>query len=281
MQSLLIPFRAYAQTPGRGAADAVPLATPKGSEVSAGLSGYTYTEPGDLNISIHGAKFAGEYTGTFSLDQRRHWFAKANGRATVGRTTYDGWCGPWLIVPESASPNGYALDIGDFSPCSESGDTDWYVEGRGLVGKDFIGRSWAWSPESGLGIRHLSNGISGLSGYRTDAYLYLPLGITARTRIASHSTLNFNVEYDQLIHGWQTTRDSQLGSGELPATPSAPAFSIDGFTDISFAQHGGWGFRASAKYQVNKGWSVEPYYIHWSVDASPVSFETSRSRLMT
>ncbi len=83
------------------------------------------------------------------------------------------------------------------------------------------------------------------------------------------------MEYDQLIHGWQTTRDSQLGGGELPATPTAPAFSIDGFTDISFAQHGGWGFRASAKYQVNKGWSVEPSYIHWSVDASPVNFETA------
>jgi hypothetical protein len=270
----LIPLRAFAQTPGRAAADAG-LATPMGHDVTVGVGGYTYTEPGDLSISIHGAKFGGEYTGTFSLDRHRHWFARANARTTIGRTTYDGWCSPWLIVPDSTSPNGYALDVGDYSACSESGDMDWYVEGRALVGKDFIGRNWAWSPESGLGVRHLSNGIAGLTGYRTDNYLYLPLGITARTRIASHSALSFNLEYDHLIHGWQTTRDSQLGSGEIPATPTAPVFTIDGFTDISFTQHGGWALRASAKYQVTRSWSLEPYYVHWNVDASPVNFETA------
>ena len=194
--------------------------------------------------------------------------------ATIGSTTYDGWCAPWVITPNTVSPNDYQLDLGDFSPCSESGDRDWYIEGRALVGKDFIGQKWAWSPESGLGVRHLSNGIAGVAGFRTDNYLYLPLGITARTRVASHSALSFNLEYDRLIHGWQTTRNSQLGGGDVPATTTAPAFTIEGFTDISFAQHGGWALRASAKYQVNRSWSVEPYYIHWRVDASPVSVET-------
>jgi hypothetical protein len=101
------------------------------------------------------------------------------------------------------------LDIGDPSPCSESGDKDWFVEGRALVGKDFIGRRWGWSPEAGLGVRHLSNGTTGTAGYRTDDYLYLPIGITARTIVASHNALSFNLEYDHLLHGWQKTRDSQ------------------------------------------------------------------------
>ena len=173
------------------------------------------------------------------------------------------------------SPNGYQLDLGDFSPCSETGDKDWYLEGRALVGKDFIGQKWAWSPESGLGVRHLSNGIAGVAGFRTDNYLYLPLGITARTRVSSHSALGFNLEYDRLIRGWQTTRTSRLGGGDVPATTTAPAFTIEGFTDTSFAQHGGWALRASAKYQVNRGWSVEPYYVRWNIDASTVNFETA------
>jgi hypothetical protein len=129
------------------------------------------------------------------------------------------------------------------------------------------------SPETGLGVRHLSNGLQDVDGYRTDDYLYLPLGVTARTRVTSDNTLSFNVEYDFLLHGWQTTRDSELGGGDVPPTPTTPPFTINGFSDISFHQHGGWAIRASAKYQLSRRFSVEPAYIHWKVDASPVSYE--------
>jgi len=268
----LIPSSVFAQTPAAGAAPVAPgLATPTGHEVSFVLGGYNYVEPGDLHISIHGPKYAGEYTGTFALNPARHWFARANAKAMVGTTSYDGWCAPWLIVPESTSPNGYLLDLGDYSPCTESGDKDWYLEGRALFGKDIIGQRWAWSPETGLGVRHLSNGISGVSGFRTDNYLYLPLGLTARTRISSHSALSVNFEYDQLLRGWQTTRNAKLGGGDIPATTTAPAFTIEGLTDVSFEQHGGYALRTGAKYQVNRGFSVEPYYVRWHVNESPVS----------
>jgi hypothetical protein len=250
------------------------LATPTGHEVNVSIGGYVYTEPGAQSISIDGAKVGGEYTGTFSLSQRRHWFALGDVRGTIGDVTYTGWCSPYLITPNSSSPNGYELDFGSASPCSESGDQDWYVEGRVLAGKDWIGRTWAWSPYSGLGIRHLSNGTTGAPGYRTDEYLYLPLGVTARTRVASHGVLSINVEFDPLLHGWQTTRGTELGGGSVPATTTAPAFTINGFTDVSFSQPTGWAFRTSAKYQVTRRWSVEPFYIHWNVSASPANDQT-------
>ena len=179
-----------------------------------------------------------------------------------------------MIRPNNASPNGYELGLGDPAPCSESGDRDWYIETRGVVGKDFLGDTWALSPYGGLGFRHLSNGTAGIPGFRTDNYLYLPLGVTARTRVASQRTLSFTVEYDQLVRGWQTTRDSELGGGQVPATPTAPAFTVEGFTDISFTQHRGWALRASATYQATRRWSLEPFYIHWDVAASPVSYAT-------
>jgi len=160
------------------------LATPTGHEVSAGLASYTYSEPGAHDISIHGPRFVWDYAGTLSLSKQRQWFAQAQVRGTVGNVTYDGWCSPFMFVPESTSPNGYALDVGDPSPCSESGDKDWYLEARGLAGKDLIGHQWAWSPYTGLGLRHLSNGTTGNPGYRTDDYLYLPLGLTARSNVA-------------------------------------------------------------------------------------------------
>jgi len=79
------------------------------------------------------------------------------------------------------------------------------------------------------------------------------------------------VEYDRLLHGWQKTRDSALGNGDLPATATTPPFTIDGFTDISFSQSTGWAMRASATYRTNAGWSVEPYYLRWHVGASPLN----------
>ncbi len=134
---------------------------------------------------------------------------------------------------------------------------------------------WTWSPEAGLGVRHLSNGIYDLAGYRTDNYLYLPLGLTARTTIGSQGVLSLNLEYDQLIRGWQTTYHSKLGGGDVAATSTAPAFTINGFTDLSFDQHSGRALRASAKYQMNRRWSVEPYWIRWHVGDSTVSYATA------
>jgi hypothetical protein len=265
----LMSSQAFAQTPE------ATLATPTGHELNATVASYNYVEPGAQSISIHGAKIGGEYLATLSLNKRRHWFAQTDVRGIIGNLTYTGWCYPFLITPNKASPNGYALAVGDASPCSETGDKDWYLEARALAGKDLIGQKWALSPYTGLGFRHLSNGTTGTAGFRTDEYLYLPVGMTARTRVASHNALSFNLEFDLLIHGWQKTRDSELGGGDVSATTTAPAFTIDGFTDISFSQPSGWALRASTEYHATKHWSVEPYYVHWNVSASPVNSETA------
>jgi hypothetical protein len=251
------------------------LATPTGHELSAGVASYTYREPGAQAISIHGAKFVVDYTGTLPLNKGRHWFAQADLRGTLGNAAYNGWCSPFLITPNSVSPNGYELDVGDGSPCNETGDKDGYLEARVLAGKDLIGERWAWSPYAGAGLRHLSNGTTGTAGYRTDDYVYLPVGVTSRSNVASHGALSVNLEFDLLIHGWQQTRDSELGGGDVPATPAAPAFTVDGFTDVSFSQSRGWALRASAKYPVSRRWSAEPYYVRWHVSSSPVNYETA------
>jgi len=271
LAALLAPIasQAFAQAPDPS------LATPVGTDVSVSLGSYTYTEPGDTAISIHGLKIGGDFTGTLAMSRRHHWFFQSNARAVIGTAKYTGWCSPFLIAPDSSSPNGYALDTGDPSPCTEPGDKDWYAEARGLVGKDLIGQRWAFAPFTGLGLRYLSNGTTGVAGYRTDKYLYVPAGLTSRTRLAPDRTLSLTLEADALLHGWQKTRDSQLGGGDIQATPTAPAFTIESFSDVSFSQSKGWALRASADYQVTKHWSFEPYYIHWNVSSSPVSYETA------
>jgi len=265
---VIAPGPAFAQAADAG------VGTPAGHELNVSLSGYRYVEPLATPISLEGTKFGAGYTGTWSLSESGHWFFQADGRGLVGNVTYDGYCRPWLIVPNAASPNGWALGLGPSSPCGSNGNPDWYAEGRALAGKDFLWESWGMSPYAGLGLRYLSNGLSGVPGYRTDDYLYLPVGLTTRTRVASRA-LSITLEYDWLIRGWQDTRQSQLGGGMVPATDTAPAFIINGFTDVSFEQHGGWGLRIGAKYQMSPRWSLEPYYIRWSIDDSPVEAITA------
>lgn len=250
------------------------LPTASGHEFSFDVGNYNYVEPDRLKISIHGMKLGGEYTGTFVLNSRQHWFMRTNISGKSGLTNYDGWCAPWLIIPERSSPNGYALDIGEYSTCNDADNRDWYAEGRALTGKDFVGRRWTWSPETGLGIRHLSNALDDIAGFRTDNYLYLPVGLTARAALASHNALTFNVEWDYLLHGWQTTRDSAFGGGDFPATATAPAFTINSMSDVSFDQHKGYALRASGKVEMTRHLSIEPYWIYWNVADSIDNFET-------
>jgi len=262
-----IPLQVLAQVPAT-------LGTRAGHELNVSVSSYTYIEPGTLRISIKATKFAGEYAGTLLLGQSHHWFVTGDARGSGGTATYRGWCLPWLIRPNSRSPNGYELGLGEASTCSEGGEADWFLDGRGLLGRDFIINDWALSPYTGAGLRHLSNGLTGAAGFRTDKYLYLPLGMTAHTSIAAHR-VSLNLEYDRLLRGWQTTRNGKWGGGDLPATATMPPFTIKGITDIDFEQHNGWALRTSAKYYLMPRWSVEPYFVHWSVDASPVNYQTA------
>lgn len=246
------------------------LATRPGHELNLSLQHYDYTEPAPVDISIHGPKFGGEYTGTFSLSERRHWFAQLNVRGTGATADYDGNCRPWLITPDNTSANGYRLGLGTKFPCSEDNDADWYVDGRALVGKDFVKTSWAISPFTGLGGRHLSNGVTGNWNYRTQEYLYVPLGATVRTTIGGR-VLGITGEYDHLLRGWNTTRNSLLGGGTVPATSSTPAFVIGDFTDLSFKQRTGLAWRVSASLAISRSWSIEPYYVRWRVEDSTIN----------
>lgn len=249
-----------------------PLATAVGHEIAISGQHYRYEEPDPtVDISIAGLKVGGEYTGTWVLSQRRHWFLQLNARVTGGPADYDGWCRPWQIEPSATSANGYALRLGTRFTCDEQNDSDWYADGRLIIGKDLIGNAWSVSPFTGIGARHLANGITGHANFRTDAYVYVPVGMTLRTTLSSTRALGLTVEYDHLIRGWQTTRNSLLGSGTVPATSTAPAFTIGDFTDLSFDQHHGRALRASATVPVTDRWSIQPYYTHWRIEDSPIS----------
>ncbi len=264
------------------------LKTRPGNEISLSLGQYTYFElrgTGDRIMDLTGPKVGIEYTRNLSLSENHNWFATINVRGSLGKVRYTTPQTFYIdTVPDTSSPSGYVLVSKPGPPFSEGGIDDWYVEGRALVGKDFVGRKVAFSPYAGIGFRHLSNGkgpyssLNG-SGARTDDYLYLPLGVTLRTNSLLgrwFRSAEFNIEGDVLIHGWQTTRQSRIPPFSAPATATAPAFAFLGTNDLNFRQRLGYGLRASAKLHLTRHFSLEPYFNHWGIARSVPDVATFR-----
>jgi hypothetical protein len=220
---------AFAQTPTTPRAAV--LTTRTGHDVNVSVQHYDYTEPMDIDVSIHGPKFGAEYTGTFSLSERRHWFAQVNLRATGVTANYDGSCRPWQIVPSSTTANGYRLTLGAASKCSDTGNADWYVDGRALIGKDVVGRTASISPFTGVGVRHLSNGTTGNFNYRTQEYLYIPVGATLRTTAIAERVLGITVEYDYMLR----RSSSSSVTGEMRGEAQRVLAAVD-HADAALAQ---------------------------------------------
>ena len=90
-----------------------------------------------------------------------------------------------------------------------------------------------------------------MDGYaRFSHYIYVPVGVTPRFRISSSERLSVNMEYDQLVYGWQLSTLSQLGLADLTNT-----------------QDSGYGARLSVMYEWPT-WSVGPFFNYWNINQS-------------
>lgn len=153
---------------------------------------------------------------------------------------------------------------------TQNGLTDYLGEVRLLGGRDFIftnvnygGRlvNFDFSPYLGVGYRNLFNDWSGktstgANGYRRDSqYLYLPVGLTQRTGLGGVSRLATNVEYDQLLQGWQTSYLSDFNSP---------------LGDINHRQNSGYGLRGSIMYE-KTSWAFGPFLDYWNINKSDLS----------
>ena len=220
------------------AQSADPLATPAGWEIGGQLSNYRYEEP-TLGVKLWGPRVG--VTGAYTFVSAEHWFLKFDGRLAYGSLKYEG-SGTQDSVPDSI------------------------FETRVVVGKDFLsGSSVSLSPYAGLGYRYLYNDSRGTSstgaiGYqRFSNYLYAPVGLTLRAKIASQWVISPTIEYDYFIKGRQ---DSQLTDTGL------------GLSDASNKQDKGYGYRASL--MIEKGaWAFGPWIQYWRIEDSdivPVGF---------
>lgn len=210
-------------------ADPLSLKTQTGNNIGLSLSSYQYEEPGVM--SLKGSK-VGLDVNTTQVLQNGH-FVRGDLRYAFGLVDYNG--------------SGNA-----------SGEPDWYIETRVLVGMDRVVNDAGLSPYIGLGYRYLFNDARGLSstgaaGYRRESnYFYLPIGIIHRMTLNNQASLESTLEYDHLLAGKQVSKLSDTGLG---------------YSDLENNQSKGYGLKFSIMYKEDT-WAIGPYAHYWNIGKS-------------
>ena len=207
-------------------AQSADLATKSGAELGLSLSSYKYEEPSYMNLKATTLGF--DYSGTYAFGAQwpqtnSAWFVQGDLRYASGKADYQ-------------SPISGSI----------SGTPNWYMEARGLVGKDFNKGSYMLSPYIGLGYRHLYNNL----GYTRDSYYTsLPIGLTHKMNLDDRAQLWTTVEYMHLLSGVQKTKLATQ--------------------NVSLDQHKGSGWRFSVMKRF-ENWSMGPTLTYWRIPASDV-----------
>lgn len=209
--------------------------TPGGNEFAVSLGQYRYEEPGLM--ALQGIKGGFDLRTTKSYPGRRT-FLRGELRYAGGTVDYT------------------SKDSG-----SSSGEPDWYIEGRALIGNDWLLKSSTLSSYAGIGYRFLSNdgrGITstGAAGYRRrSTYIYLPVGFIYRTALRNSNEMLGVIEYDHLLSGNQFSKLSDTGLG---------------YSDLDSKQSDGYGMKLRLSY-VTPRWSLGPYLHYWNIADSAVN----------
>ena len=223
MLCLLVTCVAYAETSN--------LATQTGKDIGLTLAYYQYEEP--RLMSLKGAKIGLDFSATKAWQNEQ--FIRAELRSAYGRLNY----------------NSYGTG-------SVSGEPDWYIEARGMMGKDWSYNNDVIAAYIGLGYRYLFNDgrgatSSGALGYRRkSSYVYLPIGIIYRSNYDARAKLVTTLEYDHFLIGRQISKLSDIGLG---------------LGDVRNSQRSGYGLKLSIQYEKDR-LSFGPYLNSWNIDRS-------------
>lgn len=221
---------------GMAHAESTILTTQAGVDIGVSVSSYQYQEPGIM--ALKGEKMALDVSATNELQNAQ--FVRGELRYAFGTVDYNS--------------NGTG---------SSSGDPDWYIEARGLVGADWAINDAILAAYFGAGYRYLFNDGRGITstgywGYRRESnYFYLPIGIIFRSALNDQARLVSTLEYDHLLAGKQISRLSDGGLGHFDATNN---------------QNSGYGLKWSVMYE-KSNWAIGPYAHYWNIGQSNITPE--------
>ena len=174
------------------------------SELGLGVSTISYKEPGLMKEEGLMWGLKGSYA------YHKNLMLKVEGDVAFGRVKY------------TQNSNGFTGDV-----------NDWKLEMRGLIGYDFAG-AVVFTPYTGIGYRHLNDGLDALRGgyERGSTYYYSPIGFAVSKQFANGWSWDTTLEYDIFWKGQQVSCLSRYG-----------------FNDVKNDQDEGCGYRASMLFQ--------------------------------
>ncbi len=167
---------------------------------------------------------------------------RAEGRAAFGKVDYDG-------------------ALGDGTPLTINNIDDFALEGRLLLGADWLGEISTpilSTLYAGIGYRYLNDDPSSHpAGYERESnYLYLPLGYQFEADLEAGWSWGARLEYDLFLWGKQRSHLSDVD-------PRLP--------DVDNEQDSGFGYRGSLRLQrdySNGIFIIEPFFRIWDIDDS-------------
>jgi hypothetical protein len=141
---------------------------------------------------------------------------------------------------------------------------DYMLEGRGLVGYDFlIAQVHSITPYIGVGYRYLNDDGSGkvsttgaLFYERESNYLYSPIGLEINVQLGDKLYVKELMEFDYLWRGWQKTHLSDV---------------MPGLNDPTNTQKRGYGVRGYVGFLLvtNKiDFEMGPFVAYWNIKKS-------------
>ena len=214
------------------------------------LYSFKYKEPGYMEEEgmFYGAAFGYTYRGWVPGSPEQSFasnkmMARAEGRVAFGRVDYDG-------------------ALTDGTPFTINGIDDFVLEGRLLLGPEWLGENTLNTLYAGMGYRYLKDDTSfNPSGYERESnYYYVPIGFEIDTNFKAGWSWAGRIEFDYLLRGIQKSHLNDFDP-ELP--------------DIENDQDSGYGYRASIKLLYKSTdviFAIEPFFRYWDIDKSEVSY---------
>ena len=171
---------------------------------------------------------------------------RAEGRFAFGQVDYDG------AVQD--------LETGEIYPYSVDNQNDFVLEGRLMLGPEWLGENILSTLYSGLGYRYLNDDSSSSSGgyERESNYFYIPIGYEINTGLRAGWSIAGRIEYDYFLWGMQRSHLSNVG-----------------LLDVDNMQDSGYGYRASIRFQkvsTDAVFVIEPFLRYWDIDDSDLEY---------
>jgi hypothetical protein len=214
-------------------------------EIGPELYSFEYEEPGVMKDEgiFYGVALSATYRDWISDYSRQavsdnKMMVRGEGRFAFGQVDYDG-----------ALQDGTPLTIDNID--------DFTLEGRLLLGPEWLGGDILHTLYAGIGYRYLNDDSSShLAGYERESnYYYVPIGYEIDTDLQAGWSWAGRIEYDFFLWGLQRSHISP--------------------TILENEQNSGYGYRASIKLQKKSkdvNFVIEPFFRYWDIDDSEIEY---------